>query len=148
MKEVFSWILLVDDDPVSRAINSLVIKDLGLVEKVDTAKNGLEGIEALKSFLVAHKPPEKSILVLLDLMMPVMDGFEFLEVFNLLQIKKDVVKVCVLSSSSHHDDLEKVRNMGVSWYMEKPMTEVKVMQLISLINENEDTRKTKALRFL
>src|SRR5690606_29904002 len=63
-------VLVVEDDAASRDITRRVLEHLGL--KVAEAGNGYEGLR----WLEAHPAPA---LILLDLMMPVMDGFEFLE---------------------------------------------------------------------
>jgi CheY-like chemotaxis protein len=61
-------ILLVEDDPDVRDALEEVLEDEGYV--VAVAENGLEAVK----LLLAHEPPA---LILLDLMMPVMDGYEF-----------------------------------------------------------------------
>jgi PAS domain S-box-containing protein len=60
-------VLVVEDDPASRAVTSRMLERAGW--QVETAVNGIEALER-----VSEKPPE---LILLDLMMPEMDGFEF-----------------------------------------------------------------------
>jgi CheY-like chemotaxis protein len=148
MKEVFSVVLLVDDDPVTRAINTMVIKDLGLTEKLSSAQDGRVGINALNDVLNHYADHERPVLVLLDLMMPVMDGFEFLEEFNKLQMSKSAVEICVLSSSVNQEDQKRVSKLGVCWYIEKPLTAAKMMKLTSLLSENNVARSDKVLKLL
>ncbi len=64
------FVLIVDDDPDLLDVTSFVIENEGMA--VETARNGEEALELLR----AGKHPE---LVLLDLMMPVMNGWEFLD---------------------------------------------------------------------
>jgi CheY-like chemotaxis protein len=66
------WVLLVEDDQSIRDALSELLRDEGF--SVATAANGVEAL----SWLRAERP--KSCVVLLDLMMPVMDGSEFLRV--------------------------------------------------------------------
>ncbi len=63
-------ILVVDDDDDIREVMADLITDLGY--RVSTARNGLEALQLLRAATV------KPCLVLLDLMMPVMNGFEFI----------------------------------------------------------------------
>jgi len=65
-----SAVLLIEDDPASREATHRILTRLDL--KVEEASNGLEGLRWLES----NPQPD---LILLDLMMPVMDGFEFLK---------------------------------------------------------------------
>ncbi len=60
-------VLIVDDNPLNRALLTAIVNSLG-VAKVETAANGYEGLDA-----IAHHKPD---LVLLDVMMPQMDGYE------------------------------------------------------------------------
>lgn len=64
-------VLLIDDDEGIRDALGELLRDEGFA--VDTAANGLEAMR----WLIEHRPP--SCALLLDLMMPVMDGAEFLE---------------------------------------------------------------------
>jgi two-component system, OmpR family, response regulator CpxR len=64
-------ILIVDDDPDIRELLAEALEDLGFATV--TAENGLEAANLVRSMEI---PPS---LILLDLMMPVMDGYEFLE---------------------------------------------------------------------
>src|SRR5690606_18612002 len=74
-------VLVVEDDPASRDVARHVLDRMGL--KVAEAENGAEGLRWLDS----HPAPA---LILLDLMMPVMDGFEFLEEVEQRQGLEDV----------------------------------------------------------
>jgi CheY-like chemotaxis protein len=63
-------VFIVEDDPAARGAIRRLLEKLGL--RIAEASNGLEGLQ----WLEGHSAPA---LILLDLMMPVMDGFEFLE---------------------------------------------------------------------
>ena len=83
------FVLIVDDDPSLLEVTSFVIESEGMA--VETARNGEEALASLR----AGRLPE---LVLLDLMMPVMNGWEFLE-----EVAKDpslkVIPVVVLTAA-------------------------------------------------
>jgi two-component system, chemotaxis family, chemotaxis protein CheY len=99
------FVLVVDDDPSLLEVTSFVIESEGMAVK--TAKNGEEALALLR----AGRAPE---LVLLDLMMPVMNGWEFLE-----EIAKDpllkVLPVVVLTAAARPEV------PGVAGVLCKPM---------------------------
>ena len=79
MKPV-NLVALVDDDNVASYIAKNVIEKTHLAEKIKIFNNGKEAID----FLLANASQPSSLpeIILLDLNMPVMDGFEFLEEFS------------------------------------------------------------------
>jgi len=85
------FVLIVDDDPDLLEVTSFVIENEGMA--VETARNGEEALALLR----AGRLPR---LVLLDLMMPVMNGWEFLdEVANDPSLK--VIPIVVLTAADH-----------------------------------------------
>jgi two-component system chemotaxis response regulator CheY len=111
-------ILVVEDD---FSIRETLVEVLELVDyKVVTASNGKEGIEKLQQGL-------KPCLVLLDMMMPVMGGREFLN-----KMSEDAVlspiPVVVVSATANCDELE-----GAKCFMKKP---VDLNQLLRTVEEN------------
>ena len=82
----FKCILVIYDDEVSTYLTEITIKEKGLAEKVETALNGKEGLNKLKKL---HKKGRNGTpeLILLDLSMPVLDGFGFLQKFNELKLE-------------------------------------------------------------
>lgn len=123
-------VLLVDDDPVTNFINERLIKKLNITTKVAVALNGLEGLEYLRSNCNGDKSscPE---LILLDINMPVMDGFEFLEKFKELKIDcKDIIIVAMLTTSSNLNDIKKVESLGEKSYLNKPLTKENLEDLL------------------
>lgn len=114
--------LLVDDDPVSNYINRLVISDLDNIGHAHDAKNGADAIK----FIDDHCHNEDfncPDLILLDLNMPVMDGFEFLKSFKEMAFKqKKDVTIVILTSSTNPKDIERAAEFNVHGYINKPLT--------------------------
>jgi CheY-like chemotaxis protein len=85
------FVLIVDDDPDLLDVTSFVIENEGMA--VETAKNGAEALALLRGGRLPR-------LVLLDLMMPVMNGWEFLD-----EVAKDpslkVIPIVVLTAADH-----------------------------------------------
>lgn len=105
-------ILVVDDNPDVRLALTTLLKDEGY--EVTEASDGDLGIDAAR----ARKPD----LILLDLMMPRMDGFE-----TLRELKNDDelsdIPVVVLTARRGSEDMTLARALGASDYVNKPWTD-------------------------
>lgn len=118
----FKKVLLIDDDETSNFLNEFLIQGMGIVDEVLIATNGQEGIEILN--LQNSDNPE---IIFLDLNMPVMDGFEFLEAFEKIRKEKKLdIPVFILTSSNYFKDYERAKKFSVAGYIIKPLTEEKI----------------------
>lgn len=116
-------VLLIDDDSTFQFIGKALLKYVGVPpENIQSALSGKHAIDLLTSFYSAGKAiPD---LILLDLNMPIMDGFGFLDAFNKLEYPdKEKAKIIVLTSSQNSTDMERARKFGVTRYMTKPLQE-------------------------
>lgn len=121
---------LVDDDSIFQFLTENAIKETNLVNQIKIFSNGLEAINFLKS--EAENPDRLPEIILLDLSMPVMDGWEFLEEYLLLQprLGKKIV-IYVISSSIAPVDVQKAKSISaVTDYVIKPVTKDKFIELI------------------
>lgn len=115
-------VLLVDDD--KQILSSLrVYLELENYE-VYTASNGLEAIKQIKEC--------KPEIVVLDIMMPEMDGFEVLEKMKAEKEYRDI-PVIMLTAKSQDIDVLKGYRMGASSYMTKPFNLNELVENIELI---------------
>jgi DNA-binding response OmpR family regulator len=107
-------ILIVEDEkPLSHALE-LKLSHEGFI--VTAAYNGQEGLEQIEKATFD--------IILLDLMMPVVDGFQFLEH---LRAKGQMPYVIVLSNLSQHEDEERVLALGAKKYYIKSDTPLSVI---------------------
>lgn len=124
-------ILLVDDDESTNFINSIFIKNLDIDVDVYKTLNGAEALEILNSseFDEDFFP----CLIILDINMPIMSGWSFLEHFkNLSQkLKEQCVIVMTTVSEDEKDIIRASKNEDVKKYHQKPMSDEKFSQLIS-----------------
>jgi DNA-binding response OmpR family regulator len=102
-----SYVLVVDDDPAIRGLVGDALRSEGYA--VDLAAHGREALEAMR----ARRPST----VVLDLMMPVMDGFSFIEACHLEQLC-DGVPIVVISAV--HDALQRISDVPVHACIAKP----------------------------
>ncbi len=121
----FDLIVLIDDDPINNLINKRLINKLNLSPKT------IEFLEAEKALFYLKKPNiEKKILILVDINMPVMNGWDFLDKYVELENKRDD-RIIMLSSSIDFQDRQKSEEFPfVSGFIEKPLTHEKLETLI------------------
>lgn len=107
-------ILLVEDEPAVAKILRIKLEEAGF--RVTVAVNGKEGLDRLMQGGVD--------LILLDLLMPVMNGFQVLEV---LQKKQNSTPVIILTNLGQKDDIEQIQKFGPIDYLIKsdtPLTKI------------------------
>jgi len=111
-------VLLVDDDFINRKLLQTLLKKNPSVSTIIEAENGSDALDKLK------KESDVSI-ILLDIMMPVVDGVEFLKIFR-SDMKNAHIPVIVLST----DDTRKteVFDNGANDFLRKPIKEVELFE--------------------
>lgn len=98
---MYSEIYLVDDVEMVNVLHQVLIRQLGLEDKVRSFTNPEEALDDLR-FKVGKLEP---ILVLLDISMPEMSGFEFLEFMDLEDFPSNIDVIIVTSSNSDQDKI-------------------------------------------
>lgn len=111
---MFRKVLVVNDDEISLFVSSRMIAKTGFAAEIITAVNGLKALQVFDQLLLNSKEPaEVPELVFLDLHMPVMDGWEFLELFSeKYAYIFPSVRFAILSSSIDPDDLYKIKRFS------------------------------------
>ncbi|CAN5348310.1 response regulator [soil metagenome] len=126
--EKVNFILLVDDDPINNYLNLRLLNGLGVAEEIKVCLNGMEALDFL--IQLYQKNDQAPDLILLDINMPVLDGFEFLKAFNELNLsQKDSTKIVMLTTSSALSDMKKIESLGCD-IVNKPLTEEKIYNIL------------------
>jgi CheY-like chemotaxis protein len=127
-------ILVVEDDKSSAFLLQLLLRELELVEVISFAVNGQEALNYLKR--IKDNGGSYPEYIFLDLNMPIMDGFEFLEKYRQAGFADDApTQVIVLSSSMHRKDQQRAKELGVNHYLTKPISEEEVLQILAVIGQ-------------
>jgi DNA-binding response OmpR family regulator len=102
-------ILVVDDDPLIKRMYERKLTHDGYA--VMLAGNGEEALKILREF--------KPSLILLDVLMPVMNGWDMLKEMNKMHILKDVPVITLTSLGDRPDDIDKFKEMEIKDYLVK-----------------------------
>jgi CheY-like chemotaxis protein len=120
-------VLCIDDDQITLVLCELVIKKAGFAKEVITAKNGKEGLAYFSNFFSKNNKEDKSPpqIIFLDLNMPVMNGWDFLEDYLMKYADRlPSTKVVIISSTVNPEDFSRANqyeNMVID-FINKPLT--------------------------
>ncbi len=123
----FKSVLLIDDNEIDNFINERIITSTNFATEVVVRDSGPSALEYLKKVLANRE--EMPELIFLDLNMPLMDGFTFLEEYDSIisgynEHNDTQIRVIVLSSSISPTDIDKAStNPHVYKYLNKPLSE-------------------------
>ncbi len=128
-KGKYQSVMLIDDNSLDNFINKKMIESNGFSERVDTYQEAGAALAFLKSAPEAAWPE----VIFLDIIMPEMDGFSFLDEFEKLpENQRMKIKIIMLSTSESFRDLNRAnKNPFVRKFLNKPLTE-KVLQAINV----------------
>lgn len=121
---------IIDDDPVFVFGAKKIMEHGNICKSFMVFPNGAKAIDALKPMIIANqKLPD---FILLDLNMPVMDGWEFLDELVKIPCKKEIT-IYIVTSSIDPADMDKAKTYtSVTNYLIKPITTDKLQQVLSI----------------
>jgi CheY-like chemotaxis protein len=116
-------VLLVDDDPITNFLNQQLLENLSVTDTLLMADNGQAGLDLLQAHCQDAQPTCPA-LVLLDVQMPVLDGFGFLEAYAHLPLGHlhSAIIIVMLSSSQHPHDIARAKALHAVDFLTKPLT--------------------------
>ena len=127
----FTNVLLIEDDPITIMVCDRIMKMTGFAEQVQSKENGQEAIKYIQSIIEDQTTfPE---IIFLDINMPVMNGWEFIEAYEALGIEHKV-DMYILSSSVYENDIEKTKGYkAVKGFISKPLSMERLTELVNAI---------------
>jgi len=127
-------ILFVDDSPAIRKFVSFTLKFKKY--EVEVAENGNEALEKLKSF-TPH-------LIITDLLMPIMDGFEFIK-----SVKQDdklkQIRIMILTTEGQADAVKRGKELGAYPHLKKPFQPEQLIAIVAeIVGTNGESKQEAA----
>lgn len=125
---ILKKVLIIDDDDLSIFLIGMTIEEIVFIESHDSVTSGWEALNYLRD---EEKAPD---LILVDLNMPEMDGYEFIQRFEEDHWKKlPETRVIVVTSSQRDSDKTKSLSFpSVIGFVQKPISEEKIKGILGL----------------
>ncbi|MCI5710797.1 MAG: response regulator [Prevotella sp.] len=114
-------ILIVDDVPTNVTLIAAIIKKLNV--EYDTAENGEDALKKIETF--------KPNIVLLDLMMPDISGWDVIKTIR-EKYSKEQLAIIVTSAITDHENITECYDMGVNDYVAKPIVPDRLLNTIQI----------------
>ena len=121
----FKTCLLIDDNYIDNFVTRKILEGSNFVEKIVVVRSADDAITALRDGLI------KPDVIFLDVRMPMMSGFEFLEEYDKIDLEnKENIKIFMLSSSLDPLDMRKSSdNKYITQFIHKPLTQKALEEL-------------------
>lgn len=124
-------VLIADDEEDIKIILSMYLENMGY--DIVTAYDGLDALETIKE----RKPD----IILMDIMMPTLDGIEVVRQIKAIDSLKDI-PVIMLTAAAHSSMVEKAMAAGAEDYIAKPFEPEKVHEVIQhILNESQKNKE-------
>ena len=135
----FRRVVLVDDNRASNFLHQCLLEELSLTDEIIVLNNGRQALDYFTKQRqeLGESEPGGQDLILLDVNMPVMNGWELLH--ELEHADGEYLRrnaVVMLTSCTHETDAARARRLAIKGYLEKPLDEQKVSALLDAIDNS------------
>jgi CheY-like chemotaxis protein len=119
----YSKVMVIDDSKMDNLLLNMILKSINYSLEVISFQNPMEALQYFKKNEIQPDNLSHPEVIFLDLNMPILSGFDFLEEFNkLTHPKTKTCKIYMLSSSDETEDIEKASSYpNVIKYLKKPL---------------------------
>jgi CheY-like chemotaxis protein len=129
---MYNEIMIIDDSNIDRFLMEVVIKNISFTGRITSFNSADKALEHLRS--LGTEPGLFPDVILLDIFMPVMTGFDFLDAF--LAFPEELRRHCyiaILSSTRNDEDFAKMKRYPViNKFLEKPVSEEDIAGILNL----------------
>lgn len=125
---------IIDDDEIYVFGLKIMMKSVNFCDEIVVCENGEVALDFLKP--LTSTPKGMPDVILLDINMPIMDGWQFLDEFTKIKAEKSAkTNIYMMSSSVNPVDLEKVKTYKlISDYLVKPLSKTALEEIVSTVN--------------
>lgn len=124
-------ILLVEDNEMNREVGVEILEDIGCI--VDTASDGVEAVSKVR-----NSAPGDYDVILMDIQMPLMNGYEATKSIRALPDSKlSSIKIIALTANAFEEDRKDALAMGMDAHLPKPINVTKLLETISEMQRNK-----------
>lgn len=124
MAAPFKTCLLIDDNYIDNFVTRKILEGSNFAETIIVVRSATEAVTSLTNGSV------KPDVIFVDVRMPMMGGFEFLEEYEKIDIDKENIKIYMLSSSLDPTDMRKsIDNKYITQFIHKPLTQKAIEDL-------------------
>jgi CheY-like chemotaxis protein len=131
----FKNFIIIDDDIINNKLCRKIIEKVYPDAQIADFTNAREGLDYITENY--SQPDSGNVILLLDISMPIMNAWEFLDVFDTFSPDiKSRVKVHILSSSINKNDMMRAQtNSNVEYYLIKPLTKESIRLIVNVLNK-------------
>lgn len=126
--------MIIDDDKLSLQLTEMAVNELGIAETIISCCSAFKALRYLTDNCMPTINNERIYcpeLILLDINMPVIDGYEFLaELHRMEGLRHENTGILLISSSPYRDEKDKVKYFPIVGYVEKPVNSLKVLDTL------------------
>jgi len=122
----YKKVMVIDDSEIDRYVAEMVMRNFAFAEEVICMESAQDALEYLAG--MENKPEELPHLIFLDINMPEMNGFDFLNAYGQLSesIKKNCIIMMLTTSLDEEDRIKSTQNEYVCKFLNKPLDKEKL----------------------